>query len=169
MICDTFKCFEDEYEIIIDLSRIKKLLEILLILLIIFTIIYFTCFGCFLVMNNSSDRVAETVTLSSEGAANKTYPDHMGVYQLGDEELEFFGGDSSFTFAAYNWYRHVDREDRFLMYSRTDFRWFITTTNNTDNVEGSIRSAISGPIINPEVEWEYFEINIQISKCTTVR
>ena len=150
MICDTFKCFEDEYEIIIDLSRIKKLLEILLILLIIFTIIYFTCF-------------------SSEGAANKTYPDHMGVYQLGDEELEFFGGDSSFTFAAYNWYRRVDREDRFLMYSRTDFRWFITTTNNTDNVEGSIRSAISGPIINPEVEWEYFEINIQISKCTTVR
>ena len=75
MICDTCKCFEDEYEIVVDLSKIKKLLEIPSILLIIFTIIYFTCFGCFLVVNDSSSWVAETVTLSSEGEANKTYPD----------------------------------------------------------------------------------------------
>ena len=169
MIGDTSKWLEDKYEIKINLSRIKKLLEILSILQIIFTTTYFTCFGCFLVMNDSSSWVAETVSLGSEGAANNTYPDYMGVYQLVDEELEFFGGDGSLTFAVYNCYRHVDREDRFLMYNRKDFRWFITTTNKTDNVDGAIRSAMSGPIIYPEMEWEYYEINIQISKCTTVR
>ena len=40
---------------------------------------------------------------------NETYPDSMGEYQLG-EEIE--GRD-----VVYNWYRHKDREDRFLMYN----------------------------------------------------
>ena len=110
MICDTCKCFEDEDEIIIDLSKIKKLLEILSILLIIFTIIYFTCLGCFLVLNDSTSWVAQTVTLNSEGAANETYPDSMGEYQLAEEEIEKMG-------VVYNWYRHKDRTDRFLVYN----------------------------------------------------
>ena len=102
MISNTLKSLQDQNEII-DLSMIKKFMKIISILLIIFTIIYFTCFGCFLVLNNT---VVQTVTLSSEGPANETYPHSMGEYQLAEEGI---GG--------YNWYRHKDREDRFLMYN----------------------------------------------------
>ena len=83
---------------------IKKLLKILSIFLIILTIFFFTCFGCFLVVN---DTVAQTVTLSSEGAANETYPDSMGKYKRNESD----GGSSLEV------YRHVEREDRFLLYN----------------------------------------------------
>ena len=104
------KWFEAEDEIQIDWTLIKNFLKILSVLLIIFTIIYFTCFGCFLVLNDSTSLVAQTVTLSSEGAANETYPDSIGEYQLAEEEIEGWG-------VVYNWYRHKDRQDRFLMYN----------------------------------------------------
>ena len=94
---------------------IKKLLKILSVLLIIFTVIFFTCFGCFLVLNDSTSWAAQTVTLSSEGPANETYPHSMGEYQLAEEEIEGWGVGGSLT--VYNWYRHKDREDRFLMYN----------------------------------------------------
>ena len=93
----------------IDLSIMKILLKIFSVLLIIFTIIYFTCFGCFLVLNDSTSWAAQTVTLSSEGGANETYPDSMGEYQLAGEIRKFR--------AVYNWYQHMDREDRFLIYN----------------------------------------------------
>ena len=111
MISRTLKSLEDENEMKIDLSLIRKLLTILSILLIIFTIIYFTCFGCFLVLNDSTSWTAQTVTLSSEGAANETYPDSLGEYQLKEAELQ------GTTLTVFNWYRHKDREDRFLMYN----------------------------------------------------
>ena len=110
MISNTLKSPEDEVGIKIDWTMIKKLLKILSVLLIIFTVIFFTCFGCFLVLNDSTSWAAQTVTLSSEGAVNETYPDSMGEYQLADEEIEGWG-------VVYNWYRHKDREDRFLMYN----------------------------------------------------
>ena len=95
-----------------DTSKwLKKLLEILSILQIIFTTTYFTCFGCFLVLY---DNPAQTVTLSSEGPANETDPHSMGEYQLAEEEIEGWGGGS---LTVYNWYRHKNREDRFLMYN----------------------------------------------------
>ena len=103
------KSIEDKNGIV-DLSILMKLWKLLSILLIIFTIIYFTCFGCFLVLNDSTSWAAQTVTLSSEGPANETYPHSMGEYQLAEEEIERFH-------AVYNWYRHKDREDRFLMYN----------------------------------------------------
>ena len=109
MMSDTWKSLEDKNEKI-DLSVIKKFLKILSVLLIIFTTIYFTCFGCFLVLNDSTSWAAQTVTLSSEGPVNETYPDSMGEYQLAEEEIEGWG-------VVYNWYRHKDREDRFLMYN----------------------------------------------------
>ena len=87
-----------------DLSVIQKSLKILSVLLIIFSIVFFACFGCFLVLN---DTVAQTVTLSSEGAANETYPDSMGEYQKIESD-----DDGSLTV-----YRHVEREDRFLLYN----------------------------------------------------
>ena len=106
----TVKGFENEDETKIDWTLIKKFLKILSVLLIIFTIIFFTCFGCFLVLNDSTSRAAQTVTLSSEGGANETYPDSMGEYQLAAGEIEKMG-------VVYNWYRHKDRTDRFLMYN----------------------------------------------------
>ena len=109
MISNTLKSLEDKIEMI-DLSIIKQLLQIIFVLLIIFTIIYFTCFGCFLIMNDSTSWAAQTITLSSEGAANEMYPDSMGEYQLAEEEIESMG-------VNYSWYRHKDREDRFLLYN----------------------------------------------------
>ena len=110
MISKTLRSLEDENGRKVDLSLIKRLLTILSVLLIIFTILYFTCFGCFLVLNDSTSWAAQTVTLSSEGGANETYPDSMGEYQLAEEEIER-------SDVVYNWYRHKDREDRFLMYN----------------------------------------------------
>ena len=106
MISNILKCFEAEDEIQIDWTLIKNFLKILSVLLIVFTIIFFTCFGCFLVLNDSTSWAAQTVTLSSEGPANETYPHSMGEYQLAEEEIR-----------GYNWYQHHDREDRFLMYN----------------------------------------------------
>ena len=110
MISNTLKSLEDENEIKIVWPIIKKFWKILTALLIIFTIIYFTCFGCFLVLNDSTSWAAQTVTLSSEGPANETYPHSMGEYYLAEEEIQGFQ-------AVYNWYRHKDRQDRFLMYN----------------------------------------------------
>ena len=108
LISNTLKSLEDNNEII-DMSIIMKLWKILFVLLIIFTKIYFTCFGCFLVLNDSTSWTAQTVTLSSEGAA-KMYPHSMGEYQLA-------GGYWSFGI-WYDTYHHVDTEERFLIYNK---------------------------------------------------
>ena len=110
MISNTSECFKDENETKMDWRLIKKFLKILSVLLIIFTIIFFTCFGCFLVLNDSTSWAAQTVTLSSEGGVDEMYPDSMGEYQLAEEETEGF-------LTVLHWYRHKDREDRFLMYN----------------------------------------------------
>ena len=94
----------------IDWKMIKKFFKILSVLMIIFTIIFSVCFGCFLVLNDYASWVAQTVTLSSEGGAHEMYPDSMGEYQLAEEEIEGWG-------VVYNWYRHEDRKDRFLIYN----------------------------------------------------
>ena len=109
MIFNTIKSLEGEDEMNIDWKMIKKLLKFLSVLLIIFTVIFFTFLGCFLVLNDSTSLAAQTVTLSSEGGVNETYPDSMGEYQLVGEIRGFL--------ANYNWYRHKDRQDRFLVYS----------------------------------------------------
>ena len=177
IICNTLKSLEDEDERKIDWTTIKKFLKILCFILIIFTTLYATFFGCFLVLNNSITRAPQTVTLSSEGPANEMYPDSMGEYQLAEEVIQGRDGD-------YTWYRHKDREDRFLMYNNlgkietsniliifyflsTDYRWYITLTNETENTAGAIRSVPSGRIIFPELQWEYLTFNIP--QCTTAR
>ena len=109
-ISNMFEIFEDEDEVKIDWTIIKKFLKILSVLLIILTIVFFTCFGGFLVWNDSTSWVAQTVALSSEGEANEMYPDSMGEYQLAEEEIEGWG-------VVHNWYRHKDRKDRFLIYN----------------------------------------------------
>ena len=94
-----------------DWTIIKKFLKIFSLLIIIFTVIFFTFLGCFLVLNDSTSLVAETVTLSSVGPAYEAFPHSLGKYQLSVEKK----GDS---LAVYNWYRNEDREDRFLMYNK---------------------------------------------------
>ena len=107
MISHTLKCQEDGDEIKIDWRLIKNFVKIIFVLLIILTIIFFMGFGCFLVLNDSTGRQPKTVTLSSEGAANETYPDSMGKYKRIESD-----GDVSLEV-----YQHVQREDRFLSYN----------------------------------------------------
>ena len=104
-ISNILKSVEEEDEIKIDWIMIKKFLNVLSVLTIIFTISFFTCLGCFLVFNDSTSLAAQTVTLSSEGATNEKYSDYIGEYQLAGE------------IKGYNWYRHKDRQDRFLKYN----------------------------------------------------
>ena len=112
MISNTLEYFDKEKEETkINWTVIREFLKILLVLLIIFTIIFCTFFGCFLVWNDSTNRAAQTVTLSCEGAANEADSDSMGEYQLAKEVIKGFLSD-------YNWYRHKDREDRFIMFNR---------------------------------------------------
>ena len=99
MITKISERLEEEKQIRLDLSMIMRIFLIDFLLLIILTIIYFTCFGCFFII---SSWTVQTITLSSEGLASETYPHSMGDYQPTE------GG----------WYRHVDREDRFLMYNK---------------------------------------------------
>ena len=111
MISKLTKRLEEEKEaLFIDSSLVTNIILIISLLLIIFTIIYFTCLGCFLVLNDAGTRTAQTVTLNSEGPAGEMYPDSMGEYQLAEEEIEKMG-------VVYNWYRHKDRTDRFLVYN----------------------------------------------------
>ena len=100
---------QDENQMKIDLSMIKKSIMILSLILILFTMFFLTCFGCFLVLNDFTSLAAKTVTLSSEGGVNGTYPDSMGEYQL--------AGEIRRSLAVCYWYRHKAREDRFLIYN----------------------------------------------------
>ena len=110
MISKTLVCLENEEEIRIDWTLIKKFLKILSASLIIFTTIFFTFFGCFLVLNDSTSWAAQTVTLSSDGPANEMFPHSMGEYQLA-EGYWGFG-------IWYDTYQHADRDDRFLLYNK---------------------------------------------------
>ena len=148
---------------------IKRIFLVDFLLLIIFTIIFFTCFGSFLV---TSTKTVQTVTLSSEGPANQIWPDSMGEYQLAEEVIHRPSG-------VLRWYRHVGRDDRFIMYNNfgniflskisllwyiLDHRWYIShTDSDTDDVKGDIRSFLSGPVIEQGLEWEYR------GNCITVR
>ena len=109
MILNTLKSLEAENKMKIDWSIIFRFIRILFVIMIILTIIYFICLGCLLVLNSYKARSPQTVTLSSEGPANEMYPDSMGEYQLAEEE---------------NWYRHEDREDRFLMFNKLGIPMF---------------------------------------------
>ena len=109
VICNTLKSLEDEDERKIDWTTINKFLRILCVLLIIYTTLYITFFKCFLVLNDSITRTPQTVTLSSEGPANEMYPDSMGEYKV----LRDVYPHDRYRVV----YQHVDREDRFIVYT----------------------------------------------------
>ena len=52
-------------------------------------------------------RPAQTVTVSSEGPAAEMYPDYMGQYNV---IRDVYRNDRPV-------YKHVDREDRFIIYA----------------------------------------------------
>ena len=74
--------------------------------LIILALTFWTYFGLFYFLNNMT-RPVQTVTVSSEGPAAEIYPDSMGQYNVLREVYRY---DRAV-------YKHVDREDRFIIYT----------------------------------------------------
>ena len=72
----------------------------------ILTLIFLTYLGLYTVLNNMT-RPVQTVTVSSEGPAAEMYPDSMGQYDILREVYRY---DRAV-------YKHVDREDRFVIYT----------------------------------------------------
>ena len=74
--------------------------------MIILTLTFLTYLGLYFVLNNMTNPV-QTVTVSSEGPAAEMYPDSMGEYNLLRDVYRY---DRPV-------YKHVDREDRFIIYT----------------------------------------------------
>ena len=74
--------------------------------MIILTLTSLTYLGLYLVLNNMTSPV-QTVTVSSEGPAAEMYPDYMGQFNLLKDVYRY---DRAV-------YKHVDREDRFIIYT----------------------------------------------------
>ena len=74
--------------------------------MMILTLTSLTYLGLYLVLNKMTSPV-QTVTVSSEGPATEMYPDSMGQYNILREVYRY---DRAV-------YKHVDREDRFIIYT----------------------------------------------------
>ena len=79
---------------------------IIFLSLIILTLTFLTYLGLYTVLNNMTSPV-QTVTVSSEGPAAEMYPDYMGQYNVLREVYRY---DRPV-------YKHVDREDRFIIFA----------------------------------------------------
>ena len=53
-----------------------------------------------------------------------------------------------------------------IFFLPTDYRWYITDNNETENVAGAIKSVPSGGIIYPELQWEEY-LAVNITECNT--
>ena len=92
-----------------DLQKSKTFLRSILILflsVIILTLTLLTYLGAFITLDNMTSP-PQTVTVSSEGPAAEMYPDYMGQYNVLREVYRY---DRAV-------YKHVDREDRFIIYA----------------------------------------------------
>ena len=74
--------------------------------LIILTLCLLTYFGLYNVIDNMTN-IVQTVTVSSEGPAAEMYPHYMGQYNVLRDVYRY---DRAV-------YKHVDREDRFIIYT----------------------------------------------------
>ena len=86
--------------------------------LLILTITFLTYLGLYLDLNNMT-RPVQTVTVSSEGPAEEMYSDSMGQYNILRDVYRY---DRPV-------YKHVDREDRFIIYTGRFCLCFILKTN----------------------------------------
>ena len=92
-----------------DLQKYKTFLRSILIMIlsvIILTLTLLTYLGAFITLDNMT-RAVQTVTVSSEGPAAEMYPDYMGQYNVLREVYRY---DRAV-------YKHVDREDRFIIFT----------------------------------------------------
>ena len=74
---------------------------------LIFLALTFLAYGGVYIFLNILTRPAQTVTVSSEGPAAEMYPDDIGQYNLLKNVYRY---DRAV-------YKHVDREDRFIIYT----------------------------------------------------
>ena len=91
----------------------KKMFRLIYIInrsIIALTLSFLTYIGLFTVLNNMTSPV-QTVTVSSEGPAAVMYPDYMGQYNILRDVYRY---DRAV-------YQHVDREDRFIIYTGRSF------------------------------------------------
>ena len=79
--------------------------------MIILTLTFLTYLGLYTVLNNMTSPV-QTVTVSSEGPAAEMYPDSMGQYDILREVYRYERAV----------YKHVDREDRFIIFTGRNTR-----------------------------------------------
>ena len=102
-----------------DESVCKKLwrpIRIIFLSLTIFTLTFLAYLGLYTVLNNMTTPV-QTVTVSSEGPAAEIYPDYMGQYNI---LREIYRYDRAV-------FKHVDREDIFLIYTGRIWIWDMHT------------------------------------------
>ena len=91
----------------------KKIWSLVIIFLsiMILTLTFVTYLGLYIVLNNMT-RPVQTVIVSSEGPAAEIYPDCMGQYNILREVYRYNRAV----------YKHVDREDRFIIYTGIFYR-----------------------------------------------
>ena len=142
--------------------------------MIILTLTSLTYLGLYLVLNNMTSPV-KTVTVSSEGPAAEVFPDSMGQYDILREVYRY---DRPV-------YKHVDREDRFILFAgkinlwindfflfiiHSEDTWYIT--NDIDDEEGDLKSGQKGEVFVPEISWEFFDhtyFDNDFDNCKTIR
>ena len=81
--------------------------------LIFLTMTFVTYLGLYFVLNNLTSPV-QTVTVSSEGPAAEMYPDNMGQYGV---LRDVYRSERAV-------YKHVDREDRYIIYTGRNYMVF---------------------------------------------
>ena len=79
---------------------------IIFLSLIFLAVTFLTYFGLYVTLSNLT-RPAQTVTVSSDGPASEMYPDSMGQYDILREVYRYERAV----------YKHVDREDRFILFA----------------------------------------------------
>ena len=97
--------------------------------MIILTLTSLTYLGLYLVLNNMTSPV-KTVTVSSEGPAAEMYPDSMGQYKI---LKDIYRNNRAV-------YKHVDREDRFIIFVVGDYGDFWEMTDDLNDEWGFLRN-----------------------------
>ena len=135
---------------------IRESIQIIFVSLIILTLTVLTYFGLYNELSKLTIS-APSVTVSSEGPAAEMYPESMGMYMI---LKDIYRNNRAV-------YKHVDREDRFIIFARSKEYgenggfWYIANKLQADR--GFIRSISEGDVIVPQKGWRY------ITKCKATR
>ena len=93
------------------------------------------------------------MTVSSEGPAAEMYPESMGQYKI---LKDIYRNNRAV-------YKHVDREDRFIIFVVGDYGDFWEMTDDLNDEWGFLRNIYEREFIVPEKSWLY------IKKCKATR